>query len=859
MQREFMEFRGVREHNLKGIDVALPKRKLVAVVGVSGSGKSSFVFDVLCKEAERQYLMTIGRIAEHLARPRFDSVGGLSAVVSVSQSGANSNPRSTVGTYTEIYTYLRLLYLLAGDRTCMRCQAVTSASSAASASSGEGGPDTCRSCGAPLPVLTLAHLSYNTPQGACATCKGLGEALTPDPDVLLDPKRSVVQGGILAWNKGTGRFFETSLTQAAKFYGLPFTAEDMHTPIGELHPAMIDLLLYGTNDWRLRRLKPDANPPKTAEEGRFEGAVPAVQRRFFDNPEHVMKEDSELRALMKKAVCPSCQGKRVNEQALSLAIRGADLAETSALSMGALLERLRSWQSYYREQAIYPSIESVVRELESRCRSLLDVGLSYVSLDRPFFTLSGGEAQRVRLASSLHSELTDLVFVYDEPSSGLHPQDTMQLFRALKRLRERGNTVIVVEHDLSLLELADHIIELGPESGKNGGEIVAQGTLADLMKSERSVTRRYVDGGEGTGHSARVSRRRLGSAEDEFGRTDGNKEERVNRKPMLRLTGASARNLKGIDVRIPLGAMTAIAGVSGSGKTTLLFEELLPRLAGRADGCVTGAEPIGRVVVFDQDEMGRSSRSTAATYTGVFDGIRALFGARAKQQGLPYKASHFSYNVKGGRCENCLGHGTVKMDMHFMPDVHVACDACGGRRYRPDLLAVRYRGLSIADVLELTVREAAELFAGEAAIEAKLDLLIKLGLGYLQLGQQATTLSGGEARRVKMAAELGVPADKHTLYVLDEPTTGLHPRDVELVGDALEELAGRGHTVVFIEHKPMLLGRADWLIELGPTGGEDGGYLLCEGTPEQVRANPASQIGPYLSAAGRPVEDAAGR
>lgn len=819
MHRENIWFRGVREHNLKGIDVALPKRKLIAIVGVSGSGKSSFVFDVLCKEAERQYLMTIGRIAEHLERPRFESASNLSAVVSVSQSGSNSNPRSTVGTYTEIYTYLRLLYLLAGDRTCAQCHAINVG--------GEEKRAACWSCGAPLPELTLAHLSFNTVTGGCETCKGLGETLTPNPDVLLDPKLSVAQGGIRAWKKGVGRFFEGTLTQAAKFYKLPFTAEDMHKPIGELHPAMIELLLYGTDDWRLRRLAPHASPPKTAEAGRFEGAVPAVQRRFFDNPEHVMKEDSELRALMKKAVCPSCRGKRLNAQALSLAIRGADLADTSALSITALMERLRSWQRYYWALPIYPSIETVVRELESRCQSLLDVGLSYLSLDRPFFTLSGGEAQRVRLASSLHSELTDLVFVYDEPSSGLHPQDTMQLFRALKRLQAKGNTVIVVEHNLSIIEWADHLIELGPESGKHGGEIVAQGTLDELLKSVHSITRRYVDAEAGIAY--RKSR---------FQQVEG--------MPMLRLSNATARNLKGIDVRIPLGAVTAIAGVSGSGKTTLLFEELLPRLESRSDG-LTGAEPIGRVVVFDQDEMGRSSRSTAATYTGVFDAIRKLFGNCAKQQGLPYKASHFSFNGKDGRCEKCLGHGRVKMDMHFMPDVHVTCDACSGRRYKPELLEVRYRGHSIAGVLELTVQEAAELFSGEQTIKARLDLLIRLGLGYIQLGQSASTLSGGEAHRVKLAAELGTFADQHTLYVLDEPTTGLHPRDVKIVGDVLEELTGRGHTVVVIEHKPMLLGRADWLVELGQNGGEDGGYLLCEGTPEQVMANPASQIGPYLS------------
>ncbi|TMV49666.1 excinuclease ABC subunit UvrA [Paenibacillus mesophilus] len=819
---EPIQFEGVREHNLAGIDVYFPKRNLTVVVGVSGSGKSSLIFDVLCKEADRQYLMTTGKIADHLQRPHYERVHNLSPVVSVSQQSTNHNPRSTVGTFSELYTYLRLLYVTAGDRPCPNCRAVVAVTDYEHKSQ-------CPACRSAMPPLTLAHLSYNTPLGACDTCKGLGDVLVPDPAKLLDPALSIMEGGMLAWKKGVGRFFQIALTQAANHYKLPFTEADMSKPIGELPPIILDLLLYGTDDARLLRLQPQLAPPKTAEDGRFEGAVPAVARRFFDNPDHMTKEDSELRSLMKKSSCPACNGTRLSAQAMSVTVHGSRISDITPLSMSAFVNKLEEWRDLFGGTARFRSIEPIMHELEARARSLVDVGLSYLGMDRPFYTLSGGEAQRVRLASSLHSELTDLVFVYDEPSSGLHPKDTSSIFQSLRQLKDKGNTVIVVEHNLSILDMADHIIEIGPESGVNGGRIVVQGTLEQLSKAEQSVTRLFLNQRQQQ-HSAAASERKRTRSID---------------SPSLQLVRASERNLKRFDAAFPLGAITAIAGVSGSGKTTLLFDVLLRRLRDNPDK-VEGARHIERIVVIEQDEMGRSSRSNAATYTGVFDPIRGLFGEQAKRLRLPFKASHFSFNVKGGRCEKCLGHGKIKLDMHFMPDAFLECDRCEGKRYDEEILAVNYEGLSIADVLDLSIHEAAKLFEPERAIKEKLDLLVKLGLGYIKLGQPASTLSGGEAHRVKLAAELGLASKKHTLYLLDEPSSGLHPRDAELLGGVLGELADRGGTVIFIDHKPMLLRRADWIIELGPCGGEQGGYLLCQGMPAQLSTHPASQIGPFL-------------
>ncbi|MFC4101689.1 excinuclease ABC subunit UvrA [Paenibacillus xanthanilyticus] len=815
--QEYIQLIGVSERNLKHVDVAIPKRQLTVVTGVSGSGKSTLLFDVLCKESERQHLLSIGRIAEHVQRPQFKQAMQLSPVVSVSQRRTNDHPRSTVGTFTEIYTHLRLLFLTAGLRRCDRCGTDVPISEANTAAA-------CPDCSTALPPLTLAHLSFNTPLGACEVCRGLGEELVPDPEKLLDLDASITGGGMLAWKKGVGRFFEIALTQAARYYGLPFSSEDMHKPIGELPDKVRQLLLYGTDDERIRCLRPALDPPKTAEAGRFEGAVPAVRRRFFDNPDHATGESSDLRPLMKRRVCASCLGSRLNAAARGITIDGASIADISGLSLEALLVRLTTWEEVFTSNSSTAAVKVVMLELRERIDSLKDVGLSYLTLDRPMSSLSGGESQRVRLASSLHSHLTDLVFVYDEPSSGLHPKDTDKLFHSLLRQRDRGNTVIVVEHNFDIVQLADYVIEVGPASGALGGRIVVQGSLDDVMRSGDSITRRYLDPMAG----------RPGRSDRALCREGGR----------LQLTGASERNLKGINVEFPLGCLTAVAGVSGSGKTSLLFQSLLPAL--REGSGLQGSSAIERVVMVDQNDMGRSSRSNAATYTGVFDDIREAFAKEARKAGAPFKASHFSFNVKGGRCERCQGHGVIKMNMFFMPDALVPCERCKGKRYEEAVLRVTYRGYSIAEVLEASIQEASVIFAQEPKIQRRLEWLLRIGLGYLPLGQPASTLSGGEARRIQLAKELQSADGRHSLFVLDEPSTGLHPQDTQQLGDALDELVRRGHTVIIIEHKPMLIRRADWIIELGPVGGDQGGHLLSQGTVSQVRSNPASQIGSFL-------------
>ncbi|WP_281888788.1 excinuclease ABC subunit UvrA [Paenibacillus sp. YYML68] len=831
---EYIRLYGVTERNLKEIDVAIPKRRLTVVTGLSGSGKSTLLFDVLCKEAERQHLLTMGRVAEQVQRPHFREAVNLAPVVAVSQRRTNDHPRSTVGTYSEIYTHLRILYLAASVRKCGEC-------GAGIALSDSKAHKACPECSAELTPLTLAHLSFNTPYGACETCGGLGEELIPDPDKLLDLQASITGGGMLAWKKGVGRFFETALVQAARHYGLPFEPEHMHKPIGELPAMLQELLIYGTDDERIRQLRPDVPPPKTAETGRFEGAVPAVRRRFFDNPGHVASETSDLKPLMKQQVCTSCQGTRLKADARSLTINGTSIAEACGLSLRGLGVLLEEWTDSYRGLSSFAAVQPLMYELQERVQSLADVGLSYLTLDRPMTSLSGGESQRVRLASSLHSNLTDIVFVYDEPSSGLHPKDVERLFRSLQRQRDRGNTVIVVEHQLELAALADYVIEVGPGAGRHGGQIVFQGDVSSMLSCSSSLTSRYIQAGNGAASDSE-GYERSGVSEGSQ-RALRSERQQAQKSGWLRLTDVTQRNLKAVSAEFPLGSITAVVGVSGSGKTTLLFDELLPAIRDKRG---SGSECIERIVEIDQKDMGRSSRSNAATYTGIFDAIREWFAAQARKAGFAYKASHFSFNVKGGRCENCQGHGVIKTNMYFMPDAMVACDTCRGSRYTEDILKVTYKGYSIASILEASIQEAADLFADVPSIHQRLEWLLRLGLGYLPLGQPASTLSGGEARRIQLAKELQSPVDKHTLYVLDEPSTGLHPQDTDKLGAAIDELIRLGHTVIMIEHKPLLIRRAHWIVELGPEGGERGGYLLCQGTVSQVRGHATSQIGPFL-------------
>ncbi|TYP76536.1 excinuclease ABC subunit UvrA [Paenibacillus methanolicus] len=815
-ETKYIELLGVTERNLKHVDFKVPKRRLSLITGVSGSGKSTLLFDVLCKESERQHLLAVGRVAEQVQRPQFKEAKNLAPVVAVSQRRTNPSPRSTLGTYSEIYTHLRILYLSAGDRPCPACGARIPGGEA-------DGRLSCPACSADMMPLTLAHLSFNTPLGACEACGGLGEELHPDPEKLLDFDASIAGGGMLAWKKGVGRFFELTLVQAAKHYGLAFAPEDMGKPIGELPELVRELLLYGTDDERLRRLRPELAPPKTAEAGRFEGAVPAVRRRYFEQTDEAARESSDLKPLMSRRVCIACGGSRLNAVARGLSIGGASIDEVTGLSLDRLRARLEAWDRVFANTPAASAVKPLLHELLARLQSLADVGLSYLTLDRPMSSLSGGEAQRVRLASSLHSSLTDIVFVYDEPTSGLHPKDIENLYRALLRQRDRGNTVIVVEHQLQLAKLADHIVEVGPGAGAFGGRIVVQGGLGDILRCEHSLTRRYL--------------------KEEEGRSRRDRAPFPNYDRCLTVKGASQRNLKGIDAVFPLGALTAVTGVSGSGKTTLMFDALLPAVK---EGRMTGSGLVERVVVIDQDDMGRSARSNAATYTGLFDDVRDLFAKQARTGGYAFKPSHFSFNVKGGRCEHCLGLGATKTNMYFMPDAYVPCAQCGGKRYLDAVLQVTYRGYSIARILEASLQEAAAIFDGEPAIRRRLEWLLRLGLGYLPLGQPAHTLSGGEARRIQLAKELQRTEGGHALIVLDEPSTGLHPQDADLLGDAIEEIVRRGNTAIMIEHKSRLIRRADWVVELGPEGGERGGYLLSQGTVSRVREEASSQIGPYL-------------
>ena len=940
MSRDWIDVRGARVHNLKNIDVRLPRNKLVVVTGLSGSGKSSLAFDTVYAEGQRRYVESLSAYArqflEQIEKPDVDQITGLSPAISIEQRTTGSNPRSTVGTVTEIYDYLRLLFANIGVPHCPTCgREITSQTvdqiveaivngpieervnvlapivrgrkgefkkelSALRAKGltrirvdgevrslddeilldrrknhwldvvvdrlvvrpgaerrlGEaiefalslaedvvlinthGGSDrlfssrlACVTCGVNVPEMTPRMFSFNSPHGACRQCQGIGASEDFDlTKIVVDENLSLVAGAMRPWATGDQKLVHRALSTLSKSFGI-----NLEMPFRKLPKKHRDLLFFGPNgavegDLSYRPQRRRKNTKKFAPFGRdFEGVVPNLRRRYEEGS---WSEKEELEVFRSLRPCGSCKGERLRPESRSVRVHGRTLSEYVELPIATALVTLENLKLAERE---LPVAERVLREILDRLRFLQDVGVGYLTLARGATTLSGGEAQRIRLATQIGANLTGVLYVLDEPSIGLHHRDNQLLLSTLVRLRDLGNTVIVVEHDEETIRSADYVVDLGPGAGEHGGHVVFQGAPGELSVSgDASLTGKYLSGDR----AIPVPKRRRSAEKGE-----------------LVVHGACANNLKGIDVGVPLGLLTAVTGVSGSGKSTLVNDILyrsLARVLYRANddpgahSSIDGIDAIDKVIQIDQSPIGRTPRSNPATYTGIFTFVRELFSMLAESRSRGYKPGRFSFNVKGGRCEVCRGDGVIAIEMHFLPDVYVTCEQCKGRRYNSETLEIKYHGVSIADMLELTVDQAIPLLENFRSIASRLKTLHDVGLGYVTLGQSATTLSGGEAQRVKLAKELSRRSTGRTLYILDEPTTGLHLEDTRRLLDVLNLLVDQGNTVVVIEHHLDVIKAADHVIDLGPGGGEAGGEVLAQGTPEAVARHGASHTGACL-------------
>jgi excinuclease ABC subunit A len=919
--------RGAKVHNLKNIDVEIPRNCLVVITGLSGSGKSTLAFDTLYAEGQRRYVESLSAYArqflEQMERANVESIEGLSPAIAIDQRGMSRNPRSTVGTVTEIYDYLRLLFARIGEPFCPHCGSPISSQTlqqmtetilrlpkgtsltllspvvrgkkgeyrkeledlrkdgfvrvridgqmrdlseeirldknkrheidvvvdrlgvkegaekrindsleiASHLSEGivkverEGSAPivfsqkfSCIQCGFSFPEITPRMFSFNSPAGACPGCSGLGTKRYFDPGLVVpNPGLSVNEGAVLPWKEKDEAFLRPILEGLAKQYHF-----DLDAPFNRLSKSVQHLLLYGSEGEKVSfKVKGKGKPHLFRQE--FEGVIPEMERRW--------QEDEELEGFMNVSPCPDCGGARLKRDVLSVKVGGRSIAEVTHLYVKEALNFLKLLELSPRSQKI---AQGILKEIEERLKFMVEVGLDYLTLDRTAATLSGGESQRIRLATQIGSSLVGVLYILDEPSIGLHQKDHLRLLGTLKRLRDLGNTVIVVEHDEETIRSADYIIDMGPGPGERGGEVVFSGPPDILVKAEHSLTGQYLSGKK---------------------RIPLPKQRRPVMGRFLVLRGATANNLKNIDVKIPVGVFTCITGVSGSGKSTLIIDTLYCLLAQQlyhlSQHCVSvqgmeGLEYVDKVIHVDQMPIGRTPRSNPATYTGVFQPIRDLFAQLPESRMRGFMPGRFSFNVSGGRCETCRGDGVLKVEMQFLPDVYVTCEECHGKRYNRETLDVRYKGRTISDVLEMTAEEAGDFFQAIPVIRQKLQTLCDVGLGYLKLGQPATTLSGGEAQRIKLARELSKRETGRSVYILDEPTTGLHFADIQRLLDVLNRLTDRGNTVIVIEHNMEVIKSADYIIDLGPAGGENGGEVVGCGTPEELAQNPVSYTGQFL-------------
>jgi len=837
--------RGARLHNLKNITLIIPKNQLVVLTGVSGSGKSTLGFDILYKEGQRQYLESLGLVAYGMTKPPVDAISGLSPSISVDQFLTNRSPRSTVGTASDIYTYLRVLFARLGYRPCPSCgrdippnfdssnlEWESEASAYYDATTVEK-TFPCPHCGMPIPELTMAHFSFNKPAGACPTCTGLGSVHQVNIKSLVNEQKSVASGAISGWDVFHINYYTPTLKAAATHYGFEF---DDSLPVKNFTPPQRDLLFFGVDSPLFRRHFPTIKPPSTVRQGRFEGIANTLLRRYAEHiQEHVQDPDyhDKLEEFLVTQSCPDCDGTRLRPESRVVTVNGESIIAVSRLSISELRTWVDGLASIFTTDEMNIA-KPVLVDLNEGITRMIDVGAGYLSLDRSSPSLSAGESQRLRLASLLSSELSGVLYVFDEPTIGLHHRDTHHLIDILRRLRDLDNTVLVIEHDLEMIAAADYVIDFGPGAGKDGGQVVAIGTPAEIVQQSGSLTGDYLAG--------RISIPIPGQRRTPNGKA-------------ITIHGARHHNLKDVTVSIPLGMLVAVTGVSGSGKSSLIFDVLdravRQYLYGSSDtpgdhDSIEGCEYIKKIIAINQEHIGRIPRSNAATYTDTFTPIREVFAAtlEARRKGL--SARNFSFNVPGGRCERCEGTGVLTVRMQLLPDVEVRCPTCHGRRFTSETLAVRYRDHDISQVLDLNVEEALLLFTEIPAAHSRLKVLSEVGLGYLQLGQPATTLSGGEAQRIRLAKELGRRGKGPTLYLLDEPTTGLHLADVTCLLQVLQRFVDEGNSVIVVEHNLELVKTADWVIDLGPEGGAAGGEVIAQGTPEQIAQISSSYTGQSL-------------
>jgi excinuclease ABC subunit A len=941
MPAEELVVHGAREHNLKNVTVSLPRNALVCITGLSGSGKSSLAFDTIYAEGQRRYVESLSAYARQflqmMEKPDVDSIDGLSPAISIDQKTTSRNPRSTVGTVTEVYDYLRLLYARIGKPHCPVCgkaiagqsvqtivdqilllpektkftvnapvirdrkgefkdlleslrtdgfsrvkidgeqrmldedieldkkykhtievvvdrlamksdlrHRLTDSVETALALAdrlvtvdllpGSGDEETppqqlsfseqfaCPDHGVSLPELEPRVFSFNSPHGACSRCTGLGSQREIDPDLLVpDPSLSIEDGALIPWSIGWSSFYEGAVSAVAERYEI-----DTTTSWAELTDKQRQRFLFGTGDEKIYIQYRNRMGRKRAYTMKFEGIVSNLERRYRETDSQQTRE--RIEEYMSTRPCTECDGARLRAEVLSVTVGELNVHQLTRLSVTRAIDFLENINLSDRDQQIAVRI---LKEIRERLMFLDNVGVGYLTLDRAASTLSGGEAQRLRLATQIGSQLVGVLYILDEPSIGLHQRDNDRLIGTLKRLRDLGNTVLVVEHDEQMMRAADHLIDIGPGAGTHGGEIVAEGTARSVARKKNSVTGQFLSG-----------RREIAVPE-----------RRIEDRGTFAIRGARMHNLKGIDVELPVGKFVCVTGVSGSGKSTLVNEILYKTLANELQrvrvkpgdhDSVEGIEVFDKVIDIDQSPIGRTPRSNPATYTKLFDHIRELYAQAPDSKVRGYKAGRFSFNVRGGRCETCKGDGTIKIEMHFLPDVYVSCETCNGRRYNRETLEVRFKGKSIADVLSMPIEEALEFFSKIPKIRRRLQTLNDVGLEYVELGQPATTLSGGEAQRVKLASELAKVATGRTLYILDEPTTGLHFADIEKLLEVLQRLVDAGNTVVVIEHNLDVIKQADWIVDLGPEGGEGGGHLIATGTPVEVAAVDESYTGQYL-------------
>ena len=932
-----IRIRGARTHNLKDIDVDIPRDKLVVVTGISGSGKSSLAFDTIYADGQRRYVESLSAYARQflsmMEKPDVDHIEGLSPAISIEQKSTSHNPRSTVGTITEIYDYLRLLFARVGVPHCpthqiplaaqtvsqmvdlvlgrteeerlmllapviqerkgehiqiierlrgegfiraringkiveldnapklalrkkhtievvvdrfkvrddLRLRLTESFETALRLSEGTAliiamdadesneqlfsSRHACNKCGYSLNELEPRLFSFNNPAGACPDCDGLGIIQYFDPNkVIQNTELSLPGGAIKGWDRRNVYYFQmiNSLASHYKF--------DVDVPFKELPDDIRDVILYGSNDVEIKFEYLRGGKKPIIRKHAFEGVIPNLQRRYLESESSMVRE--ELLKYQQHKPCPTCSGTRLNESARNVQINGITLPDITAMSVS---KAKLFFESLVLTGARGKIASKILKEVNDRLIFLVNVGLNYLTLERSAETLSGGEAQRIRLASQIGAGLVGVMYILDEPSIGLHQRDNKRLLKTLFHLRDLGNTVIVVEHDQEAINAADHVIDIGPGAGSHGGQIVAQGTPKEITKNKKSLTGQYLAGKK----EISIPDHRIP----------------YNQKKVLQLKGASGNNLKGVNLNIPASLMTCITGVSGSGKSTLINDtlyQIVARDINRANTSpaphksITGLEHFDKVVDINQSPIGRTPRSNPATYTGLFTPIRELFAATQEARSRAYKLGRFSFNVKGGRCEACQGDGLIKVEMHFLPDIYVPCDTCKGKRYNRETLDIRYKGKNIHETLEMSVEEAREFFDAVPVLARKLQTLIDVGLSYIKLGQNATTLSGGEAQRIKLSKELSKRDTGKTLYILDEPTTGLHFHDIQQLLNILYRLKSHGNTVIIIEHNLDVIKTADWIVDLGPEGGDGGGKIIAVGTPEELAEHPTSHTGKFL-------------